>query len=533
MSLFSLRLRRKLVSGPIACLAIVALASFARTAVAEPVRVDALPSERKVYPEVEEGKKKLLQRLDVEGARVAFEAAAKAHPELPPARTIMGSVLIANNRVREGRAQLEKAVIDSPTDPEAYLLFGDLAFAEGRFTDAALLYDKALALAQAFKGNEQRKADYIKRALTGCALGAEKHEQWEEAQKYLQALLKTDPQFGVAHFRLGRVKFELKDPKDAFASLSAAATLDEKIPNPEVTMGKFCYGAKQRDESDEWMQKAIARSPKDPKIRLEVGQFFLETGRINQAKAQADEAIKLSPDSPEALFLAGVTSRFSKDYAKAATYLEKAYLKSPGSLPVANQLALAEVELGENPRQHALALAEAAMKQNPSNVEMASTLGWIYFNVGRLDEAERMLRAAVSSPNLQPDTAYFYAKLQDARSRGDAVRPLLDAALKSEAPFAYREDAQKLADQFGKRPVAAANSDSPPSKSPATTPTSSTTTPPSKSGPAEPSKSPPAKTTPKPEPTKADSGKADTKSDSGKSSPPTKSPPAKAPAPKQ
>jgi tetratricopeptide (TPR) repeat protein len=505
----------------VACLAILVMAALAQTALAEPVRVDVLPSERKVYPEVEEGKKKLL-RLDVEGARLSFEAAAKAHPELPPGRAILGSVLVTSGRVREGRVQLEKAVIEAPEDPEPYLLFGDLAFTEGRFTDCRLLYEKALALAQAFKGNETRKADYVKRALTGAALGAEKHELWEEAQKYLLALVKIDPQMGVARFRLGRVHFELKNPRDAFASLSAAARLDEKIPNPEVTMGKFCYGAKEREEADEWMQKAITGAPKDPKIRLEVGQFFLETGRINQAKAQADEAVKLDPESQDALFLAGVTNRFSKDYRKAVGYLEKAYLKAPGNLSFSNQLALAQVEMGEEQRLRALALSESAMKQNPSNAEIASTLGWIYFNVGRLDEAERMLRAAVSSPNLQPDTAYFYAKLQDARNRGDTVRPLLDAALKSELPFAYREEAQKLADQFGKRPVSAASSDTPPSKSP-------TTTPASKTGPAEPSKAPPSKTTPKQDPAKSEGSK----SDAGKSAPPTKAPPAKAPAPKQ
>lgn len=506
----------------------IGLAALVQTASAEPVRVDALPSDKKSFPEVEEGRRKL-SRMDVEGARLSFEAAAKAHPELPPGRTILGTILINSQRVREGRAQLEKAILESPNDPEAYLIFGDLAFAEGRFTDAGLLYDKALALSQAFKGVESRKLDYTKRALTGAALGAEKHERWDDAQKHLLALLKIDPQLGVAHFRLGRIKFEQKDPKGAFASLSAAATLDEKIPSPEVTMARFCWGAKERETSDEWMKKAIDRDPKSAKVRIEVAQFYLETGRIKEAKTQADEAVKLDPESEEAMYLAGVANRYSRDYRAAIGLLEKAYLRSPGNYIIANQLALAQVEMGEEPTRRALALAEAGMKANPNNAELASTLGWIYYKVGRLEEADKYLRAAASAPNAQPDTYYFYAALQDARNRGDTAKPMLDSALKSELPFAYREEAQKLANQFAKLPVAAASTDSPPAKAPATTPTSNTTTPPSKAttGPAEAPKSP-SKTTPKQEPTKSEAGK----SDAGKSAA-AKSPPAKAPAPKQ
>ncbi|HEY2841359.1 MAG TPA: tetratricopeptide repeat protein [Pirellulales bacterium] len=481
-------------------LAIVALAPLGQTCLAEPLRVDALPSEKKVYPEVEEGRRKLA-RMDLEGARASFDAAAKAHPELPGGRVALGNTLVLIARVREGRAQLEKAIIETPNDPEPYLIFGDLAFAEARFTDATLLYDKSLALAQAFKGNETRKADLVKRALTGAALGAEKHEQWEDAQRYLVALLKIDPVMGVAHFRLGRVKFELKNPKDAFASLSAASTLDEKIPSPEVTMAKLYYEAKDRVAADEWMQKAIARAPKDPKTRLELGQFYMETGRIKEAKAQADEAVKLAPDMADALLLAGVANRYSRDYPKAVNYLEKAYLKSPGNLLVSNQLALAQVEMGEEPARRAMVLAESVMKQNPNNAEAAATLGWIYFNIGRMDEAERMLRAAVSSANVQPDTAYYYAKLQDYRNRGDLAKPLLDQALKSEAPFANREEAQKLADQLNKRAPAATPSETAAKKG--ATPTSASKS----TGAAEAPKTGPSKSTPKADSPKAESPK--------------------------
>ena len=49
-------------------------------------------------------------------------------------------------------------------------------------------------------------------------------------------------------------------------------------------------------------------------------------------------------------------------------------------------------------------------QQSPEAPEAASTYGWVLFKLGRLDDAEKWLQAAVSSGSVMPDTAYYYAR---------------------------------------------------------------------------------------------------------------------------
>ncbi|MBI2827501.1 MAG: tetratricopeptide repeat protein [Planctomycetia bacterium] len=443
----------------LACLAVACGVSLARPGGAEPLKVENAPKkEAKKYPQVEEAKQKFL-KMDVDGALDLLKAAAKANPDLPNGRVQLASFFFAANRLAEGRAQLEKAVVDAPDDPEPYLIFADLAMREGQTTDAGLLFEKALALSQATKAPDERKKDFLKKAYFGVAMSAVAHEQWEDARKNLAILITVDPESAAAHFHLGRVLFEVKKTKEAYAELQAAARMDEKIASPEATMAKLYERAKDRANADKWMDQAVKAAPKSAKTRIEVAQWFMDTNRLEQAKPQIEEALKLDPSSENALYLAGQIARYSRDFPNAKRYFEKAFLEAPANPSIANELALTLNEMGEDPRQRAQSLAESTYRQNQQSPQAASTLGWIYYKMGRLDEAERLLNLAMAPVTVSPDTAYFYARLAEGRNRTDQAKALLELALKTQGPFAYRQDAQKLFDQLAKR----APSSAPPS----------------------------------------------------------------------
>ena len=180
---------------------------------------------------------------------------------------------------------------------------------------------------------------------------------------------------------------------------------------------------------------------------------MLRVGSLEDAKAQVDEALALEPDSQDALYLAGRIARFAKDYPLAQKYLERSYLESPGAGAVANELALTLVEIGEEERKRALQMAEATYRQL-RDAETASTLGWVCYRMGRMEDAEKVFNAVASASQLSPDAIYFFATFADDRGRGELVKPMLDIALKSDSQFAYRAEAQKLADRLSKKPGA-------------------------------------------------------------------------------
>ncbi len=71
------------------------------------------------------------QNGDVDGARDLLERARQKNPKLAPSEVMLARLLVAAGQLALGRAELERAVVAYPNDPEAYLLFAELALREG------------------------------------------------------------------------------------------------------------------------------------------------------------------------------------------------------------------------------------------------------------------------------------------------------------------------------------------------------------------------------------------------------------------
>jgi Tfp pilus assembly protein PilF len=152
-----------------------------------------------------------------------------------------------------------------------------------------------------------------------------------------------------------------------------------------------------------------------------------------------------------AKILRGVVAIFQKDYTTAERYFELARLQSPRNFAAGNDLALALIEQDDKTKQlRALEYAESNVKLYQRNAEAASTYGWVLYRLGRFDEAEKWLQAAVSSGQVSPDTAYYYARLLKERGRDAPAKQWLEGALKSTAPFAMRQEATALLEKLKK-----------------------------------------------------------------------------------
>ena len=153
-------------------------------------------------------------------------------------------------------------------------------------------------------------------------------------------------------------------------------------------------------------------APKDAKTRLVAAQWAWETGQLDEAKQQADAALRLDPKYFEAKNFRGVIAMFQKDYRTAEAYFESALQQAPKDLKfnASNNLALALAEQDdESKKQRALGLADDNVQKYPRHGEARSTYGWVLYKLGRLDEAEKALQAVVTGGSYTADTAYYYA----------------------------------------------------------------------------------------------------------------------------
>ncbi|MEN6406340.1 MAG: tetratricopeptide repeat protein [Thermoguttaceae bacterium] len=389
---------------------------------------------------------------DIPGAVRQLKEAVKKNPDLPPPHVILAQLFAQVNSAQDVRTALEEAVTESPNDPEAYVLMGDIALRDRRVTEATMLYEKAASLMSSFTSSAKRKDVLQPRVLSGLASVDEAREKWAAAQKQLEAWLKIDPKSSQAKQRLARCLFQQKDAAGALEKLRDAAKADSNMLTPEAILAQLYEQAGDHENAKSWMAKALIAAPKDHNTHLVAGRWAFETLQLDEAKKQAAEALQCDPKSLEAKVLSGLVALFQKDYPAAERYFEAAHLQSPRVFGPSNNLAMALIEQkDEAKKRRALEYAENNVQQYPRSADAASTYGWVLYKLGRLDDAEKALNAAVSSGSLNnPDTAYYLARVAVERGRDSQAKQLLEGVLKTNAPFSMRPEAQKLLDQLKK-----------------------------------------------------------------------------------
>jgi tetratricopeptide (TPR) repeat protein len=410
----------------------------------------------------------LFKERDAEGALKVLKKVCKKHPEISPAHIILARFFRQANAAAGMRNALETAVKENPNDPEAYLFLADLAMRDRHYTEAGLLYEKAASLVSKYDFGARKKNLQIQ-VLAGLGMIAAAREDWKGAQQQLDAWLQLDPksvdgmqQLGICLLRQNNVTGGLEQLVKAYKVAKenlAAENAKQKDPKdqkelevlpPEATVAQFFWQTKDQDNAMKWWTQALREYPRDANVRLRAAQWAWETGQLVNAEKQAAAAMQLKPQSLDALILRGLIARYQKNYKAAEDYCQKAVLLKPNLFAATNNLALALVEQdNEDKRQRALeyagANAQQYQKTNQAG-EAYSTLGWVLYKLDRLDDAEKYLRGAISGGQFSLDTAYYLARVLSKRGvkgNKDAIN-LLETAIKTPGPFAYRDDAKAL-----------------------------------------------------------------------------------------
>ena len=251
------------------------------------------------------------------GAYAHLESAKKSTPRLPPPEVMMARLYLDANQAAPAIAQLEKVARRVPDDPEALILLAERAVAEGRFTEAGMLFQKAAPAVTAFQQNPKRQQDLQMRLNSGGATVDEGQENWEAAVDKLQKILALDPGNTAASGRLGRVLFRLNRGQDAYEQFKKAAA-DPKMPPAELAMAALFA---DKAKAEQWLQNVLRQNGKDLRTQVSAGHYRLRNNQLDEAKKHADAALALDPNNFDANLLAGMLERLDGDYPAAIKHL--------------------------------------------------------------------------------------------------------------------------------------------------------------------------------------------------------------------
>lgn len=412
---------------------------------------DGAPQQSPFPPEVQAALEKFKAR-DFAGAEALLKEASAANPKLPPAGVLLGTLYFKANQPNAARAAFEQAVRDNPGDPEAYVVFGENALQQRRFTDGILLFEKAAAVGESYTQNPERQRNMQLRAQNGIAAVAEARGDFAASEAALNKVLQTDSANVAAMTRLGRVLFSKKDEQGAYDAFKKLYEVDPvKMTRYEINMARLYQADNQPGKAEKLINLALERDGENLATVLACGQWALETGKVDFAQTIADKAGKVDDESMQVHLLKGLIARMKADSGTAETAFRKAQTLKPSNAIVLNQLAIAlGSQESEEKMKQAFEFSQMATRlfpdsRSPIGRECGVTLAWVLSRLDKKDAALKQLQMAVQNGPVGPDASFFAAEVLHKYGRSDTAIQLLQGAIESgKGVFPAKKQAEDL-----------------------------------------------------------------------------------------
>ncbi len=327
---------------------------------------------------------------DLPAAIAALSAAVNAGPSNPlPYQKL--ALLLARDNLPQAIRVLEEGARRLPDSLELQDLLARLYLRARRGADALKIF-------QTLQHKLEGKTPGMLAASfwLGYAAAAQQSGQAEEAVKLYEKALAGNPQL-----------------LDAYVSL-ALLHVARNAPQPAMSV----------------MRQALSAMPDSAEAHYFAGMIGNQAGEYAQACAAFQRAGELAPRpgasrlelDADYYFYYGTACEREKRYEQAAGLFQKALALDPDHADAANYLAYMWAERGVNLEQ-ALWHIQHALELEPENGAYLDTLGWVYFKLGRLEEAEDEIYNALQLAPDDPTVLEHYGDILERRGNLDAARP--------------------------------------------------------------------------------------------------------------
>ncbi len=161
----------------------------------------------------------------------------------------------------------------------------------------------------------------------------------------------------------------------------------------------------------ELLQKIIISEPKCAEAYEELGDNYLSLRELTKAKKALAQALKISPNSPNAHYLMGFLLSLEEKWEKSVEELEKADKMFPNHPEILRCLGWSFYN--NNRKAQGIAVLERSLALNPSDPNILCDLGVCYMNSTQYDKAHTIFLKVI---NIDPDSeqAREYLRILDS-----------------------------------------------------------------------------------------------------------------------
>ncbi len=317
-------------------------------------------------------------------AIAAFRRALAIAPGYAEAHVNLGAVLQQGGDWEGAVACFERAIEVAPDFADAHYNLGVALAERGQWEPAASAYRRAAACEAGHSG-----------ALLNLGALLRRQGDDEGAIACYRKALALQPDLGAAHFNLGNLfeeKGELDRAEAAFRDAVAAAPDDPAI---RLGLGNVLKRQGKLDEAIACYQHAATLDPAFMVAPLNLGNTLMEQGRLDEALESYRRALAIDPENAQTHFNIGVALQSQGRFEAATQALERALELRPDFAEAVAGIAVSKAYREGDPEISRIEglLADRDLAEAP-RINLEFTLGKIYDDLGRYDEAFAHFRAA-------------------------------------------------------------------------------------------------------------------------------------------
>lgn len=260
--------------------------------------------------------------------------------------------------------------------------------------------------------NSSSPEDETIRNLIRSTDQAARNRDYSTAAQLLEQVVSLNPNYTNAWNYLGWTYNALGKYEKAEHALRKAVSANPADPLAYNNLGQALAFQKRYDEAIQQYLKQIEVRPRDPWAYANLGRVYLQKKQYEKAVSSLETASKISPNDPSIPFNLGRAYAKLNEPAKATQSFEKSVELQPVPMrwnSVAYEMAAEKLNLPEAEKFSLSSIAATTAQMRDTSLDhltredvfLASRLaaywdtwGWIRFQEGDLNEAEKYIRTA-------------------------------------------------------------------------------------------------------------------------------------------
>jgi len=270
--------------------------------------------------------------------------------------------------------------------------------------------------------------------LRAQAAAALDKQDYPAALRLLTALAEKNPTDAHVLYDLASTQDALDQPTAAEATYRRAIVADPAFFDPHVALGLLLARNGKLDEARAELAAAVTlktdNQPHKARAYRALAQLDAST-RPADASAELLNALKLSSETPDDIFLSGEIAEFSQDLPAAETAYRRFLASSPQDARrnANGNAALAHVLIREHKPAEAETALTAALSKNPDDPTLNAQLASLYEQQNQPEKALPIVEKLHAAHPADSNLTRLLARIYSRNNQFDKAEPLYAALI--------------------------------------------------------------------------------------------------------